>query len=152
MKIEASFIVQAPRERVWAVITDPTQIAPCIPGCEAIEITGPGRYSARIAVAVGPIKAAFNLEVEVTEETPPSFAASTTRGEEGTRASVLTAHSELHLAALDDGATEVRYLSDISIVGRLGRFGLGVMKKKAAKLGDAFAEALRARIEQDEAA
>lgn len=152
MKIEASFIVQAPRERVWAVITDPTRVALCIPGCESIEITGPNRYRARVAVAVGPIKAAFNLEVEVTEETAPSFAASTTRGEEGTRASVLTAHNELHLVAVEEGATEVRYVSDISIVGRLGRFGLGVMKKKAATLGETFAEALCARIEQEEAA
>ena len=152
MKIEESFIVQASRDRVWAAITDPARVAPCIPGCESIEIVGPGRYRARVAVAVGPIKAKFNLEVDVTEETPPSFAASTTRGEEGTRASVLTAHNELHLAALEGGATEVRYVSDISIVGRLGRFGLGVMRKKATALGVAFAETFRARVEQDEAA
>ena len=152
MKIEESFIVHASRDRVWAAITDPNRVAPCIPGCESIEIAGPGRYRARVAVAVGPIKAAFNLEVEVTQETPPSFAASTTHGEEGTRASVLTAHNELHLTALEGGATELRYVSDISIVGRLGRFGLGIMKKKAKALGDAFAENFRARVERDEAA
>ncbi len=152
MKIEASFIVHAPRDRVWAAITDPARVAPCVPGRESIEIAGPGRYRARVAVAVGPIKATFNLEVDVTEETPPSFAASTTRGEEGTRASVLTAHNELHLAALEGGATEVRYVSDISITGRLGRFGLGIMRKKAAALGDDFAEAFRACVEQGEAA
>ena len=152
MKLEGSFIVNASRDHVWAAITDPARIAPCIPGCESIEIAGRGRYRARVGIAVGPIKAAFNLEVEVTEETPPSFAASTTRGEEGTRASVLTAHNERHLTALEDGATEVRYVSDISIVGRLGRFGLGVMKKKAAALGDTFAEAFVAHIERGEAA
>jgi carbon monoxide dehydrogenase subunit G len=152
MKIEDSFIVQAPRDRVWAAIIDPARIAPCIPGCESIEISGPNCYRARVSIAVGPIKAAFNLEVEVTEETPPSFLASTTRGEEGTRASVLTAHNELHLKTLEDGSTEVRYVSDVSIVGRLGRFGLGVMKKKAAALGVEFAEAFRARVERGEAA
>ena len=65
---------------------------------------------------------------------------------------MLNAHNELHLAALDDGTTEVRYVSEVSIVGRLGRFGLGVMKKKAAALGVEFAEAFRLRIERDEAA
>ncbi len=69
MKIEASFIVHAPRDRVWAAITDPARVAPCIPGCESIEIVGPGRYRARVAVAVGPIKATSNLEVDGTEET-----------------------------------------------------------------------------------
>ena len=145
-------MVKASRESVWAAIKDPARIAPCIPGCESIKIAGPGLYRARVGIAVGPIKAAFNLEVEVTQETPPSFVASTTRGEEGTRASVLNAHNELHLAALDDGTTEVRYVSEVSIVGRLGRFGLGVMKKKAAALGVEFAEAFRLRSERDEAA
>jgi len=152
MRIEQSFTIAAPRERVWRAITDPARMAPCIPGCDAIEITGSGRYRIRVAVAMGPVKATFNLDVEVTEETPPGFVASITRGEEGTRASVLTAHSELHLAAIDGGATEVRYISEISIVGRLGRFGLGVMKKKAASLGDAFAQSFRARVEAEAAA
>ena len=152
MQIEESFVVAAPRERVWAFITDPARVGPCIPGCETIEITGPGCYRATVKVAVGPIKTTFNVDVEVTEETPPGFATSVTRGEEGTRASILTAHNMLRLTALDDGATEVTYSSDIALVGRLGRFGLGVMKKKAKALGDIFAATLRERVEASEAA
>jgi carbon monoxide dehydrogenase subunit G len=147
MKIEDGFTVRAPRERVWEFLTDPARMAPCIPGCREIQIIGPRAYRARVRVAVGPIKAEFNLEVEVEEEVPPRLARSVTRGEEGTRASTLLAKSVLELEEIGSAATAVRYSSDIAIMGRLGKFGLGVMKKKAEALGAEFAAAVSERIE-----
>jgi hypothetical protein len=37
----------------------------------------------------------------------------------------------------------------VSVVGRLGKFGLGMMKKKAKQMGEEFAEAFRERVEAD---
>jgi uncharacterized protein len=147
MKIEDSFRVAAPVDRVWRFITDPVLVGPCLPGCQGIEVTGPNKYRATIRVAVGPIKTTFNVLVELTEADPPRRAASVTRGEEGGKASTLTAQSELRLKALDDGGTEVHYASEVALVGRLGKFGLGIMKKKAKTLGEEFAAAFRARVE-----
>ena len=149
MKIEDGFTVRAPRERVWAFLTDPARMAACIPGCTEIQIVGPNSYRAGVRVAIGPIKAEFRLEVEVEEEVPPRLARSVTRGEEGTRASTLLARSLLELKETEEGATQVRYSSDISVVGRLGKFGLGVMKKKAEALGAEFAKAVCERIEAE---
>lgn len=147
MRVEGSFVVSAPRERVFAEITNPALMASCIPGCEAIEVVDPKTYRARILIEVGPIKARFNLVVEVTAEEPPSRVISVTRGEEGTRASVISANSELRLEPTAEGATTVHYLSEVSVTGRLGKFGLGVMKKKAEALGAKFAETFRGKIE-----
>jgi carbon monoxide dehydrogenase subunit G len=147
MRIEDSFRVAAPVDRVWRFITDPAEVGPCLPGCQNVEVTEPNKYRATIRVAVGPIKTTFNVLVELTEQDPPHRAASVTRGEEGGKASTLTAQSELRLAALDDGGTEVHYASEVALVGRLGKFGLGIMKKKAKSLGEEFAAAFRARVE-----
>ncbi len=106
MRIEGSFTVAAPRERVFAEITNPALMAGCIPGCEAIEVVDAKTYRARILVEVGPIKARFNLVVEVTEETPPERVVSVTRGEEGTRASVISSNNELLLAPAETGGVE----------------------------------------------
>lgn len=147
MRIEGSFIVAAPRERVFAEITNPALMAGCIPGCEAIEVIDPKTYRARILVEVGPIKARFNLVVEVKEEVPPERVVSITRGEEGTRASVISSNNELVLAPAEGGGTEVKYVAEVSVTGRLGKFGLGMMKKKAEALGAKFAENFRGKIE-----
>jgi carbon monoxide dehydrogenase subunit G len=147
MVIEDSFVVEAPRREVWAFLIDPERIGPCIPGCESIEVTGADRYRARVRVELGPIKAGFNLEVVVDEQVAPELVLCTTRGEEGTRASTLTARSRLALRAVDETRTEIAYSSDVSLVGRLGKFGLGVMKKKAQDLGARFAANVRGAIE-----
>lgn len=147
MKIEDRFIVTVPVEAAWAAIVDPTIVGPCIPGCKTIEVLAPDRYRAEVGVALGPIKTTFNMVVEVSEMVRPARIASVTRGEEGTRASVLTANNLLELRAIDERTTEIVYSSEVSLVGRLGKFGLGLMKKRAKETGEAFAKAFREKVE-----
>ena len=147
MKIEETFSVNAPIDRAWRFIMNPGQVAPCIPGCGDVEILGENKYRANVKLAVGPIKTNFNVTVEITEQQAPNFAATLTRGEEGGKASMVTANSELRLKPVNGEQTEVNYKSEVSIVGRLGKFGLGIMKKKAKAIGEEFAENFRARLE-----
>jgi carbon monoxide dehydrogenase subunit G len=152
MRIAGRFVVAAPIAKVFARITDAALMASCIPGYEAIEVVDVKTYRARILIEVGPIKARFNLVVEITGEEPPNRVLSVTRGEEGSRASILSADNELTLAAMPEGGTEVRYASEVSVTGRFGKFGLGMMRKKADSLGQKFAEAFRAKVEMAAAA
>ena len=122
-------------------------MGPCIPGCQDIEVTGPNTYVAQVRVKVGPIKTTFNLEVEVTEEVPPERVLSRTRGEEGSRASQVSSENVLRLDDAEGGGTEVFYSSEVTIAGRLGKYGHGIMKKIAKKLGDKFAAAFTERVE-----
>jgi carbon monoxide dehydrogenase subunit G len=147
MKLEGEFSVGAPRAQVWAKITDPAIVAACIPGCKKIEMLASNRYRAEVVVQVGPVKANFNLVVEVTREEPPERVFSLTRGEEGTRASLLSAQSVITLSENPHGGTQVAYSSEVSLTGRLGKFGLGMMKKKVEAVGNEFAEAFRAKVE-----
>lgn len=147
MKIEDSFVVAVPVAAAWAAIIDPTIVAACVPGCGSIEILGADKYRAEVAVAMGPIKTTFRVVVEISEMVPHERVVSVTRGEEGTRASLLTANNVLALRALDPSTTEIAYSSEVSLTGRLGKFGLGLMKKKAKDTGDAFALAFRSRLE-----
>ena len=147
MKIEGSFTLNASQEDVWLAITNPDIVTPCVPGCQNIKILGPNIYSAEVKVKVGPIKAHFRLNVEVTQEIAPLEVHSTTQGEEGSKASVLQAKNIVRLKQIDANTTEVYYSSDVNLVGRLGKFGFGIMKKKAKALGDQFAESFRKTVE-----
>lgn len=152
MKIEDSFDVPASVEKTWAAITDPEIVGPCLPGCEGIETLSKTTYRARVKVKVGIISAMFVVEVEITEETPPTRVVSVTRGEEGGRASSVKADNVMTLTETDDGGTRVRYESEVSVTGRLAKFGFGVMKKKAQSLGREFADNLRERVSSSAAA
>jgi hypothetical protein len=152
MKIEKTFTVNAPQQKVWAFITSVGQIAPCIPGCHGAEETQPGKYKARIQTKVGPIKATFAVDIERTQQRPPEFASYDTRGEEGGRASRIKATSTIILRPLAADQTEVNYVSNIQITGRLGKFGAGMMQKIADGVGDEFVAALKDRVEDKQAA
>jgi len=148
MKIEKTFKVEAAPESVWKFITTPEKVAPCIPGCEGTEKTSDTTYKASIKVKVGPIKTKFVVDIETLEERPPEFASYMTKGEEGTKSSRLKAGSTLTLTKLDDGNTEVTYTSEINLLGRLGKFGSGMMQKVADSIGNEFVAKLKEQVEK----
>ena len=145
MLIEGQFSVSAPPDLLLAHLFDVRLMASCLPGCETIEPINDKKYRAVIAMAMAGIKARFDLEVEITQQDEHNVWA-TTRGDEGGRASTLQADSKITLSASPTG-TVVNYHSDVSITGRLGRFALGMMKKKAQNLGDEFAANLQKKLE-----
>lgn len=147
MRIEKRFRVAATPDRIWSFITNPELVAPCIPGCQDVEVIEPGRYRASIKVQVGPISAAFSVSIEARELRPPQFAEYAIQGDEGGKASRLSATSRLTISQLEDTECEVTYASEISISGRLGKFGAGVMKKIADNLGEKFVQSLTALVE-----
>ncbi len=153
MIIEGEFVVPVAAEALVGHLFDASLMASCLPGCEALEPLGDDRFRAVVVVAMAGIRPRFELEVAVTGRSLTELR-SVTRGEEGGRASTLQADNVVTLeplAAADDGgaqpATRVRYRSDVSVTGRLGRFALGMMRKKAQSVGDEFARNLQARLQ-----
>jgi len=148
MTLDGSFTIPAPRHEVWNSIRNPALVAPCVPGCTGVEAISPTSYRAKVAVTLGPISTAFDLVVEIADEQPPEQVSIRTRGVEGSRASLLNAVSVVKLAEREAALTEVSYTSDISITGRLGKFGLGMMRKKADQLRQEFVQKFRATLAQ----
>jgi len=147
MKIENTFNVAAPPDTVWRFINTPEEVAACVPGCEAVEQIDEGRYRARVKTKVGPIKTEFSVDINVIRQIAPEFAEYETNGTEGGKASRLKATSSLRLRSADGETTEISYSSEVTIVGRLGKFGAGMMQKVADKIGAATVENMRERLE-----
>ncbi len=127
MRIDKSFEIDAPQAEVWQFVSSPEKVGKCFPGCQDVQVLGEDKYKAAIKVQIGPIRTTFNVDFEETEKRPMEYLSYTTRGEEGNRASRLKAESTLTFAPLDEDRTSVVYTSDLSIVGRFGKFGAGMM-------------------------
>jgi carbon monoxide dehydrogenase subunit G len=144
MLIDGQFTVAAPPEALMRHLFDARLMAGCLPGCESLEALDDDRYRTVVAVAMAGVKARFELEVAITKREPLAVWA-TTRGEEGGNASQLQADNRITLESVEQG-TSVRYESEVTVTGRLGRFALGMMKKKAQALGEEFAGNLQAKL------
>ena len=56
MKLEGSYEVKAPREKVWNAFLDPATLQKAIPGCEKLELIGADEYKATLKIGVAAVK------------------------------------------------------------------------------------------------
>jgi uncharacterized protein len=128
VKLEQSFEVAAPVERVWKALIDVEQVAPCLPGAAVTGRNEDGSYNGSFTVKIGPTTASYTgkLEMESVDEASHtatmSAQGSDKRGQGGATAKIFS-----KLEALDEGRTKVEVDTDYHITGRLARFGRGGM-------------------------
>lgn len=147
MDIEKKFRVAATQAEVWEFVTSAEKIASCMPGVEEVITHGPGKHKGVMKIKVGPIKTTVNANVDELEQRAPEFAAYLIKGEEGGRASRMTAETQLLLTEVSEVQTDVTFTSQVVIVGRLGKFAGGVMNKLADSMAEQFIVAFRGHLE-----
>lgn len=147
MEIEKTLTVAAAPEQVWALLLDPQVMAGAVPGMKSIEVISPTEYVAVMHQKISFISAKFKLRTHITEQRAPEYLCAEGTGEDASVASSLKQRSEVFLTPTADGGTELRIKVIVDLLGRLGTFGLSVMKTKADRLWDEFGANLRARIE-----
>ncbi len=128
MKLEQSFEVTAPLQRVWEALIDVERVAPCLPGATVTERNDDGSYNGEFKVKIGPTSAAYSgkLNMESVDEdshhATMQAAGTDKRGQGGAKATI-----ESSVEEVDAGTSKVNVSTDYHITGRLARFGRGGM-------------------------
>src|ERR1700744_5963044 len=128
MKLEQSFDVSAPLQRVWEALIDVERVAPCLPGAAVTGRNEDGSYNGEFKVKIGPTSAAYSgkLNMESVDEqahhATMHAAGTDKRGQGGAKATI-----ESSVEELDADTTKVNVSTDYHITGRLARFGRGGM-------------------------
>ena len=148
MKLEQTFKVEAPIEKVWEALIDVERVAPCLPGAEITESDDSGTYKGNFTVKLGPTTAAYRgeLRMESVDEASRTVTMKASgqdkRGQGGAKATIVSVMRQ------EDGATAVDTTTDFTITGRLARFGRGGMIKDISnKLLKDFSACLTENIE-----
>lgn len=152
MEIEKKLVVSAPRERVWALLLDPHVMTGAVPGMQSIDVISPTEYIALMKVKISFISAKFKLHTHIVEQREPEYLRAEGTGEDTSVASSLKQTSEVFLTDTPEGGTELRIKVNVDLLGRLGTFGLSVMKTKADRMWDEFGKNLAERIDGGPAA
>jgi len=147
MKLEQSFEVQAPADRVWAMLTDLASVAPCLPGAELTDHGEDGGYEGTFTVKLGPTTASYRGRIHFEERDDDARRAvmhasgQDKRGQGGATATMITSVAE------NGSTSNVTVETDLLITGKLARFGRGGMIEDISNrlLGD-FARCLQARL------
>ncbi len=153
MKLEQTFEVDAPLQRVWEALIDVERVAPCLPGATITEAGEDGVYEGTFSAKVGPASVSFKGTLKMEEVDEATHTAkmlangSNRRGQGGAKATIVS-----KVSPGDGGKTKVDIDTDYSITGPLARLGRGGMIEDVGnRLLREFASCLEQRLGHEQA-
>lgn len=144
LHFEGRLSIAAPREQVWAFITDPQAVSKCLPDVQHLEVLEPGRFKVTVRVGVGFIKGAFAFEIGMRDLHPPVHAVVTGRG--GGLGSAVDVTSAIDLAE-DGGATRLDWKADVVVSGPIASVGARILDSTVEKKTGELFQCLKTRLE-----
>jgi carbon monoxide dehydrogenase subunit G len=148
MQLKGDVTIKAPRKKVWDFLTDPNQLAQCVPGIESVEeIEKLKKYRGIVSVGLGSVKAKFNGEVDILELDEPNFAKLKAHGK--ATGSAADAISEMRMSDASDNSTFVEWSADINVSGQLASLVSRLMVPVSQKLASVFYDEVKKRIEKE---
>ena len=147
MKTEQKFSLNAPPDRVWAFLTDPYQVASCLPGAAIVGKVDDRTYLGTITVKVGPVSASYKGKIRFERLDPQRWEAELVgQGQDikGKGGAEMRMQSRLQPK---DGGTEVMVASEVNISGILAQMGRGMIESVSNQIFQQFATAMQQKLE-----
>ncbi len=137
MVIEGEERIEAPVEKVWAALNDPEILKACIPGCDSLEKRSDTELAAVVTLKVGPIKAKFNGEVQLTNLNPPHSYTIVGEGKGGI-AGFAKGGADVTLREDGPDATILTYAAKADVGGKMAQLGSRLIASTSKKLAGEF--------------
>jgi carbon monoxide dehydrogenase subunit G len=152
IKIEKTFQVQEPIERVWKFLSDPRKVASCVPGTQVTEAVDDRTYKGLIKVQVGPSVTDYRGEAHIERLDDEKHEIEMVGKGQDVRGKGSASMKMTGLArALPDGGTEVVTVSEVSVVGLLAQLGARMIQEVSNKMFEEFTANLRTQLQQERA-
>jgi carbon monoxide dehydrogenase subunit G len=119
--ISEQTLIPAPLGVVWPLLSDPAEVAACIPGAQLAPSTGDGLWRGSIKVKFGPTVAAFRGEAKLDYDHDAHRCSIEGRGIDQRGASRALANGEV-LAAAEGDSTRLTVNGSFTVTGPLETF------------------------------
>ena len=147
MDFHYTYPVNAPADKLWEVVRDVPTVGACIPGATDIREADDGTYLGTVKVRVGPIGLGLNGKLSVDELDADARTIAFT-GEGADRKVPGNVRVKIKMAVSGSGDTsELVVDSEANIMGKLGEFGQGIIKRKADGIMKDFGANLAKKVE-----
>jgi uncharacterized protein len=149
MQMSGERTIAADRAKVWTALNDPDVLKECIPGCQEMQKTSPTAFEAKVTQKVGPVRANFTGEVELTDIVEGESYRISGKGKGGA-AGGATVGASVRLEEVPEG-TKLAYDVDAKVTGKLAQLGSRLIDGFAKKMADDFFDRFKAQVEGPEA-
>lgn len=144
MTFQGTVEIKAPRDTVYAFLTNPEQVTQCAPDVQKLEPRPDGNFRVTVKAGVGFVKATFALDVVWLERDAPRAATARARGNAPGSAVDLTATMRL---ADTDGGTRLDWQADVLVSGAIASVGARLLQGAANKITTDLFACVKTRLE-----
>jgi hypothetical protein len=143
MDLTASYIFNAPQDRVWNLLMDTGVLSSCIPGCDRFEPEGDDRYRVVLTVGLAAIVGTYTGTVTVVDKVPPASYRLVAEGQgkpgfvKGSSAIVLRPEGD---------TTAVDVIATVQTGGAIARLGQRLIGGVAKMMLDRFFACLQSKL------
>lgn len=144
MDFKGDVSIEAPREKVYAFLTDPNQVTQCAPGLQSVEIIDENKFKCTVKAGVGMIRGTFNFDIEFQKREEPSHATIVASGKMPGSAVSMT--STMDLTDEGDG-TLMLWASDVKVSGTIAGVGARLMGGVADRMTKDIFACIKSKLE-----
>jgi carbon monoxide dehydrogenase subunit G len=149
MELSGARTIAADVDTVWAHLNSAETLKACIPGCQELTGSPEEGFAAVVTQKVGPVKATFKGEVQLSNVVPGQSYTITGEGKGGV-AGFAKGGADVVLTPVE-GGTELTYEVQAKIGGKLAQLGSRVIGGFARKMADEFFDRFQTVVESNEA-
>ncbi len=135
MRLTGTYQLAAPRDRVFAAITDPAVLQRIIDGCEKMVRTGQDSYDAHLKIGIAGLKGSYVGKVQLKDLNAPESYTLVIEGKGVPGFVKGTAKIQLSDKA---GQTEVGCAADVQVGGMIAAVGSRLIEAAGKKMMDEF--------------
>lgn len=128
--------IPASRDAVWAALNNTEILKQAMPGCESFDAIEENKFEAKLTAKVGPVKAKFKFQVELSEINAPNGYTILGEGQGGV-AGFAKGSAKVDLTE-DGDETILAYNVQASVGGKLAQLGARLIDGTAKKMADDF--------------
>lgn len=150
MDVTGTYLLPCTPETAWAALNDTEVLKACLKGCEALERTSETEFAGKVAAKIGPVSARFSGTMRQTEINAPHSCRMQFEGQGGV-AGFARGGALVTLAAAA-GGTQLTYVADTQIGGKLAQMGARLVEGTAKSMADDFFGKFAAAVAEMESA
>lgn len=131
IRFEGEFTVPVSREEAYALLADPAKFAPMLPTYKSIEVRDERTAEVTVQVGVGKVKGSAVVTLTLQGEERPLRAAYSGKGK--VIGSAFDLQTSFDLAEVGGGGTNVKWVGDLVMFGKLVALAGGLIRPLAKK-------------------
>ncbi|MEF8780311.1 MAG: SRPBCC domain-containing protein [Haloferacaceae archaeon] len=150
MSFEDTVTLETTKDDLWAFISDPENLARCVPGAQEVERVSQRRYTCEIERGISRLTLSVSGEVEMVEMNEPDWILADGNAYDSTTGSEFDLLAAMEMTETDDGTVDLGYTAELSFTGGVaGIAGLseGLVRSVVESDVDTYFENIRAEVE-----